>query len=471
MNDTLRPDYLQPYGNDWVKTPNARKFAESAAVFDRAHVGSWATIPNRTDLFTGRFGEPIHPWLPLAYEETTLPQILGENGYVTQLICDTPHMIQGGHNFDYPFHAWQFIRGQEVDHFGMDHDSLNLPFEDSSKVSVELSNRYLCQYLRNVRGRQTEEDWATHNTYETAVRWLERNHKHEKFFLWIDGFDPHEPPWPPQHYIDMYDPGYDGDVFLTHIKSDALTEREIEHVKARYAGSVTFVDRNVGKVLRAIEDLGLADDTCVVWTSDHGTHIGEHGKTMGKVHYYDEISRIVMMVRVPGSKSVGGRFDDFVQPADLAPTVLELAGLDVPERMQGISFLPRLKGEEFETRKFAITGNAKTRPGQYEDWAIGARDGRWTFNAFALRNKDMLFDMDNDPQQLTNVVEENPEVRGRMREAVIEFLRTHDSQPQLIKFFETGDMSEMDGYVPIRPGYEAFRQYFFKTYNSAILPE
>jgi len=86
MNDTLRPDHLSAYGNERCHTPSFGKFAETAAVFDKCYVGSFATIPNRTDLFTGRFGEPIHPWLPLSFNEITLPEILRENGYVTQLI-------------------------------------------------------------------------------------------------------------------------------------------------------------------------------------------------------------------------------------------------------------------------------------------------------------------------------------------------------------------------------------------------
>jgi len=75
VNDTLRPDHLSVYGDTWCQTPNAMKFAQTAAVFEKCYVGSFATIPARTDLFTGRFGEPIHPWLPLSFNEVTLPEI------------------------------------------------------------------------------------------------------------------------------------------------------------------------------------------------------------------------------------------------------------------------------------------------------------------------------------------------------------------------------------------------------------
>ncbi len=471
MNDTLRPDYLSAYGNDWVKTPVAEKFASEAAVFDHAYCGSWPTIPNRTDLLTGRFGEPIHCWLPLDYGEVTLPRLLGDDDYVTQLILDTPHLIQGGHNFDYPFHAWRFIRGQEVDHFAMDHDPIEFPFSDYSKIRKPPANTNFAQYLRNMRERnaKSEEDWPTWETYQTAVTWLEKNYKQENFFLWIDAFDPHEPPNPPQKYVDMYDKDYDGDVFMTHIEADKCTEAELHHTKCRYAGTVTFVDRCVGRVLQAIDDLGLREDTCVVWLSDHGTHVGEHHRMMGKTYQFDEVARTVFMVRMPGTKVAGQHFDHKVQPADLAPTLLEMAGKPVPDCMQGISFLPLLEGKEFKTREVAITAGTP-RIGK-NNLFIGARDGRWVLNDYADNDDRILYDMENDPEQTVNVAKDHPEVVERLHQAVVEFLKTHDAQEQLVRLWETGDPGDMTGYVPVRPGMEHYENYFAHTYNSKVIPE
>jgi arylsulfatase A-like enzyme len=470
MNDTLRPDYLSAYGNDWVKTPTAAQFAKDGAVFEKAFCASWPTIPNRTDLFTGRYGEPLHPWLPLDYGETTLPRLLGEQGYVTQLICDCPHLVQGGGNFDYPFHAWDFIRGQEVDRLGMDHFDVEFPFKDHSKVHTHSANRLFAQYLRNVRGRRHEEDWATYKTYQSAVNWLDRNYKHEKFFLWIDGFDPHEPPWPPQQYTDMYDPGYEGDAFLTFIKAEKLTDAELNHLRARYAGTVTFVDKQVGRVLNKLDELGIADNTCVVWVSDHGTHIGEHGRAMGKTCAYDEVARTVMMIRPPKGLCAGKRFSELVQPPDVAPTLLELAGLDIPERMQGVSFAPLLRGEKCKIRDVAITGHMPRKSaGQWN--FIGARDGRWVFNDPIIRESRELFDTDADPGQLNNVIADHPDVAERLHNAVIEFLRNSETPPALLKAFETGDIDLLKGFVFPRPGFEDFNAYFSYLYNQNVFPE
>ncbi len=470
MSDTLRPDYLSAYGNDWVHTPTAKAFAESGAVFDNAFCGSFATIPNRTDFFTGRFGEPFHPWLPLGYGEITLPRLLGQNGYVTQLICDTPHLIQGGHNFDYPFHAWEFIRGQEVDRFGMDHDDIEFPFKDTSKVNAFMANRALSQYLRNVRGRRHEEDWAGYQTFQSAIDWLERNHKHEKFFMWIDGFDPHEPPWPPQHYIEKYDPGFEGDALVKHGILKKLSEREVEHLKARFAATVTFVDRNIGRLLRALEDHDLADDTCVVWVSDHGTHIGEHGGLLNKNYSYNEVAHVVYMIRKPGGPA-GERYQQIVQAPDLAPTILELAGLDIPERMQGVSLAPLLRGEDCETRKVAFTGNIKPW-GWSVDFPIRACDGRWALIDFVERSKWELYDLESDPGEMNNLAQKNPQEAKRLHKSVLDFLRKHEAPEVMLKCFETGDPAELTAPVGIRPGFENFRHYFgVSLYNSNALPE
>ncbi|NOY83197.1 MAG: sulfatase-like hydrolase/transferase [Kiritimatiellaeota bacterium] len=468
MNDTLRPDHLSAYGNDWCRTPNFGSFARTATVFDNCYAGSFPTIPNRTDLFTGRYGEPLHPWLPLSFNEITLPEIMRENGYVTQLICDTPHLINGGHNFDWPFHAWDFIRGNEVDRYGMDSDPVDLPFKDFSKINRKTVNKSLVQNRRNNRGRRTERDWVTYKTFDRAVDWLERNLGHEKFFLWIDGFDPHEPTEAPRHYVDLYDPGYTGDQFLSHIPDPSkLTAAEIHNIKARYAACVTFVDRCVGMVLEAVDRLGLTDNTCVVCLSDHGTHLNEHGALLSKNCMFTEVARTVHMIRIPGVTH-GTHCPALVQPADLAPTLLELVGIEIPAVMQGTSYLPILQGKPGTIRDVAITGAA---PNARTDKAvIIARDQRWQLRDSPIPAQRVLHDLEDDPLQTTNVADDNPEVVARLHAAVIDFLKKHEAQPQIIRWFETGDKGDMSGYVARRPGCERFHAYFSHILDSGMIP-
>ena len=468
MNDTLRPDHIADNSHIECHTPNFSRFAETAAVFDRCYLGSFPTIPNRTDLFTGRYGEPLHPWLPLSFDAVTLPEILRENGYVTQLICDTPHLINGGHAFDFPFHAWEFIRGSEVDRYGMDSDPIVLPFGDATKVNKQATNKGLCQYIRNVRGQRVEEDWVTYKTFKTAANWLERNLEHDRFFLWIDGFDPHEPTEAPQHYVDLYDPGYQGDQYLCHVPDPGLlTQAEIHNVKARYAASVTFVDRCVGMVLDAVDRLGLRDTTCVVCLSDHGTQLNEHGGILTKSCIHTEVASTVHMVRAPGCSLPGARLDDLVQPADLAPTLLDLADIEIPEPMQGTSYLPLLKGEACKIRDVAISARA---PGARETAAqITARNQRWQLIDQPDPARRVLHDLDEDPDQAIDVAGDHPDVVERLHEAVVDFLKSHEAQPQIVRLFEEGDPGDMEGYVARRPGTERWYTYWNHLLDSEVL--
>lgn len=472
MSDTLRSDYLQPYGNDWVKTPNTAEFAQSAAMFDNCWAGSFPTLPNRLDLYTGRYGEPIHAWLPLPYGEITLPQLMRENGYVTSLICDTPHLINGGGNFDFPYNHWEFIRGQEVDRYGMDDQPVSLPFHDADKVNPRLINMHTCQFMRNIRGRGVcEDNWATAKTFRTAIQWLEKNARQEKFFLWIDGFDPHEPQLPPQKYTEMYHPGYDGQVFLQHSDATKLSDEEKFNIKARYAGTVTFLDRMFGRLMETLGDLKLLDDTCIIWVSDHGTMLGEHGKILLKQVQLNEAARTHLMIRMPGGEGAGKHFKDLVQPCDLAPTLLEMAGLPVPECMQGTSYLDLLHGKEFSAREVAITGHAGTNRFCGGKFPMVARTRKWTMVDYPDPSRRQLFDNEMDIEQTNDVAADNPGVVRELHEAVLEFLRAHEAQPQLIKRFETGDPGDMSTYRQTKPGLEDFEIYFWNILNSGVMPE
>lgn len=471
MSDTLRPDNLQPAGCEWVRTPNAAEFMKSAAMFDNCWAGSFPTIPNRLDLMTGRYGEPVHAWLPLQYDEPNLPDIMRRNGYRTALICDKPHLINGGHNFDFPFHQWEFTRGQEVDRYGMDDLPINFPFSDASKINPTHINRAGSQYMRNIRGRGVcEEEWAGRKTYDTAIRWLEKNARGGKFFLWIDGFDPHEPLCPPPKYLNMYDPDYAGEVFLMHTHGDKLSAAETNNVRARYAGTVTFIDRLFGRLLEALEDLRLADDTCVVWVSDHGTMLGEHGRIIRKDIQYHESARTHLMIRTPNRHGAGKHFKNLVQPCDLAPTLLELAQLEIPAHMQGKSYLPLLSDKPFETRQVAITGHCGTIPFCGAKFPMVARSMEWTLVDYPQAERRELYHNLEDPEQSRDVASQNPGIVNALHETILEFFCSHQAQSQLIRLFETGEPGDMTSYQRFRPGMENYYLYFMHNLSSQVFP-
>jgi len=432
MCDTMRADHLGCYGNDWIKTPNLDAFAKQSTVFERAYCASWPTIPNRTDLFTGRFGEPLHPWRPLSWEAITLPEIMRESGYVSHLIHDTPHLVNYGFGFDRPFHSWWMIRGNEVDRFNSDHGVYKLDFAES-KTRRDISDTYHGQYLRNIINRRTEKDYFAPMVMSAGMDWLDRNYRHDKFFLWIDSFDPHEPWDPPQHYVDLYDPGFKGDVPTNFFNVPNITPRELKQIRARYAGEVTMVDKWVGLLLEKLDGLGIADDTFVLVTSDHGTGLGDHGAIQKTTPTYEEVGRIVWLMKLPKGLGSGKRIKALVQPPDLMPTVLDLAGLKTPDFVQGSSLLPLINGDARKIRDFAVTGPA----GQLTKTTnLTVTTGRWALHHTPTRDKWRLFDLKADPLQKKNVLAKNKGVAERLHKQLLKWLAEHECPDWLLEAYE-----------------------------------
>lgn len=383
VSDTFRQDYLGCYGNTWIKTPNLDKFARKSAIFNNAYAASFPTVPHRIDLATGRFTFPYREWEPLPQDEIVISEVLGQHGYTTMLICDTPHILEDGYNFDRGFTGWEWIRGQETDRFYTDPVEVYLPCSPEKLRHIDVLERH----LRNVAHRQGEKDCFVAQTMSKAAQWLERNYKQDKFFLWVDTFDPHEPWDPPKYYVDMYDPNYKGEevTYPKYGKCDFLTAEEIKHMRALYSGEVTLVDRWIGFLLKQIETLGLLDNTAVIFTSDHGFYFGEHN-LVGKatiadrifeyVALYEEIARIPLMVYLPQLKKLS-RHSAFVQPPDITAAILELAGVKDKDFVQGKSLLSLIKGDKDKLRNISVTSPSLVH-GTWGSPRVTIRKNQWS---------------------------------------------------------------------------------------------
>jgi len=445
VSDTLRRDHLGCYGNKWIRTPNLDRLAQQSVVLDNAYSGSFPTIPHRTDLFTGRFSFTYCDWSPLRKEEIVTQQVLGEAGYTTYLIVDTPHMIKDGYHFDRAFSGWQWIRGQENDRYMTDPVEVKIPC-DPNKLRATVNT--VTQYLRNVSQRKHEEDYFAPQTLGTAANWVERNYKREKFFLHVDTFDPHEPWDPPQYYVDMYDPGYRGEeiIYPVYGIADYLSEAELKHMRALYAGEVSMVDHWVGVLMNKMEDLGLLDETVIVFTTDHGFYLGEHGLTGKVTLLYEEVNHIPLLVRLPDGR--GRRSDAIVQPADIMPTLLDLAGVGIPPSVHGKSFAGVLRGEAKSFRDIAVSSwsiihapagkePARLNPYTWSDLAWKLKpstivDGEWALIVGAGDLEPELYHLASDPAQENNRFEKDRQVAERLHAKYVEFLESVGTNPDYI---------------------------------------
>jgi arylsulfatase A-like enzyme len=463
--DTLRYDYLAcnsghaaPNQMD-VKTPNFDAFAREAIVFDNAYAGSFPTIPHRTDVFTGQFGRPFHQWLPLGFDAVTLPGVLGSAGWSTYLAFDTPHLINGGHGFDYPFHGWHFERGNEVDQHIIDDRGPDRPDRFSALYRDQVRRRTHPQYVRNNRGRDREDQWPAPRVFRAAGDFIEMNRRREKFFLWVDSFDPHEPWDPPDHYVSLYDdPEFDrGCQMMGWERLDLLNAAELHHLKAHYAGEVSMVDHHLGCFLDRLATSGRDQDTAVIITCDHGTNLGSHGLISKGVPVYEQVGHLVLMARVPGVAPV--RRSGIVQPADLMATVLDLVGVPVPGEGEEASIAAMITGEDDSGRPVAVSG-AAVDVGTADDAALTVQDERWCLIDRPDSSRRELYDKNSDRAEEHNVIGLHPDEADRLHRALIEHLSDHGAHPALVEWFKNGEKGDTADYVHRPPYLRNFRPYF-----------
>jgi len=452
--DTFRRDNLGVYGSDWIRTPNLDKFASESALFENAYIGSFPTVPNRRDTLLGHgdIGLPFNRWKALERQETTLPERLAEKDIPSMLITDTQNNVTGGINLYKGYTAWYLNRGQEADPYWLD---ANVPLEwPVPHELIRYRARTWHQVLINRAHRQVETDWFAPGTYSTAIKWLERNYKRDDFFLWIDTFDPHEPWDPPQFYIDMYDPGYTGRVFEAPTyglrKMFGITDPEIQHIRARYAGEATMVDTWIGRLLDTVERLGIMDETLVVFTSDHGTMfdtpgdngllckpntVGADGMLMSAgrpmkdpIRYFpifQNVARIPLMVHLPGM-SEGKRVEAIVQPWDMTATILDAFGIPKPSELIGESLLPLIRDEKQSIRDTAICGT---------NMLAQAMTGRWIYTVWRGQREPSLIDLDADPLAEVNVFDDHPDVVKQLHSEIVLFMRKQNISEEFISSF------------------------------------
>lgn len=411
VSDTFRRDHLPCYGNRTVHAPAFSAFAERGLVFEDCRAASFPTVPCRADLMTGRYTFAYKDWGPLGVEEQTLAHALSTGGYLTCGIVDTPFFVRNGYGFDRGFHDFQWIRGQRQ---GPERDDVQLRW-------------------------RAEEDRFAASTFSAATDWLERHHR-ERFFLYVDTWDPHEPWDPPAHYVRRYLPDYAGEQVGPSYwdwKERGLTQRDLDVAHACYMGEISMVDAAFGALIARLDALGIADDTAVFFTSDHGYYFGEHGQLgktrfrwegdvpfeegwirgikIGYVHrspLHNEVTRVPLLARIPGVTP--RRVSGLVSLPDLMPTILELAGVQPPPRVLASSLMPLIQGRTTKVHDFVVTSAALHDPGevsrmvddQVREIVEGSpstiTDGEW----------DLLYSTNDEPVELYRTVEDPGHARN-----------------------------------------------------------
>ena len=461
VNDTYRRDHLGCYGNEWIHTPNLDRFAARGARFDQCYIASYPTVPNRWDMLTGRYGFPHRGWQPLDRGDVTLAQVLARHGVHTEMIWDTPMLAMHDYNYTRGFQGIEFVHGQKGDPWITDP---SLPIRMPAQPHKIKNLHSLESYLRNHHGRRYEREFCAPRTMSAAMDWLETNHDHESFFLYIDMWDPHEPFDCPWYDRARYAPaGYEGDqiTYPQYGRPTYMTAIEQENVRALYAGQATLVDRWVGHFLELAERLGLFENTLILWTTDHGHLFGEHdlqgkpGAEFGRL--YEITTRIPLLVYHPDGLGAGKHVTGLVQPPDLFPSILEALDLPVPANVEGMSFWPLVTGEADAIHEYAFSNRFPSHAGDptytavegatFDGWVGSDRivepatvtDGEWAYICAPRGLTSELYHLPTDPEQAHNVLDSHPEVGERMYRAWIGFMEAHGASEARLRPFVDGD--------------------------------
>ena len=464
MSDQQRYDTMACYGNDWIDTPNLNALASESFVFERAYVTQPVCTPARASIMTGLYPHsagPIVNKMHLPAHFNTIGELVSPDcarGYMGKWHLGNDVLPQ--HNFDTwvsteDSHRESYSSREALGRLTDYHQHLVANgFEpDTTKAGMKV-------FSGEGRARLPEEFQMASFLGDRAAEFIQDN-ADRPFVLYVNTFEPHSPYFGP--LMDHYDPAalpvgpsflekpvgsalisrlradycmqyleggdHTADEYMRDyaaVEEDVSTEEGWRRLRAHYFANVNLVDRMVGRITSAIDDAGVADDTVVVFTSDHGDMLGDHGM-LEKRSMYDESSRVPMLMRVPWLSREQTTVPGSMSHIDLAPTVLDLLGDPVPYHMQGKSLVPTLSGgASLEDNDVFIEWNGffSSMPDRHLGTAAIDRmnrlpwrtvvSGGWKLN-LCVGDQCELFDLDNDPHEMRNLFDD-PAQRDRVRD-------------------------------------------------------
>lgn len=407
--DDLNCD-LGSYGHPLVKTPNIDRLAERGTRFDRAYCQYALCGPSRASFLTGLYPDQtlIHKNAIYIREHipnvTTVSQMYRNNGFFATRIgklyhYNVPkHIGTSGHDDPYSWNYTINPRGRDV--------------EEESKIFT-LKPGTFGATLSWLAAEGTDEEQTDGMIADAAVAELQRYHREDRpFFLAVGLFRPHTPYVAPKKYFDMYPldqivvpevpEGYDKTIPEPALKSVRRKKEQInladdlakQAIQAYYA-TISFADAQVGKVLETLETTGLAKDTVVVFTSDHGYHMGEHGHWQ-KTTLFENATRVPLIISSPDQRDKGGVVTSPVEMIDIYPTLAELSGLEAPDFLSGVSLAASMDNSSVKPRESALSQymqgySIRTERFRYTEWGEKGAEGV------------ELYGCQDDPEELKNL--------------------------------------------------------------------
>lgn len=462
--DQQRYDTCGPRAPAFMRTPHFDHLSREGITFSRAYADCPICVPARVGIMTGKY--VFNHNMPtngdtsrVMSHEDTLPACLRQAGYQTLAVGKmhfAPQRMR--HGFDEMLILQDYYRQMERS---------GLP---SQPMRHGLGQNELYAGMATVPESQTVTSWIA----EQSLHFIrERRDPSMPFFLWCSFGKPHPPLDPPEPYYSMYrncpiaPPDFgdwsDDDSapeafkrFRQEWSLDLLPPEIIHEARAAYYGLITQIDYNMGRVFAALQDIGLFDDTLILYTSDHGEYIGDH-HTGCKIYFHEPSAHVPFVLRLPKSwpdRKHGSTCTTLTTHADILPTLVTAAGGKLPPDVDGLDLTAVGRGTSPAGRRYLVaTAQSLEKPP-----FLGITDGRWKYIHWPEGSAEQLFDLETDPRELKNLAG-LPDYSGRqqeLRSALVDWLAANCPQTLVSGALPTfplrGD-SEADRRNRSWPGY------------------
>lgn len=435
--DDLGYGDLATYGNRVIKTPNIDNFAKQSMKFTQFYSASPLCSPSRAAFLTGRtpFRTGIKSWIPegenvyLHKQELTLASLLKQHGY-QNFIVGKWHLNAGLNSPSYPqpsdhgFDKWVALHA-----FPIPNTKHTNNFYDNGKP------------VGAIKG------FAGEYVYEKAVEYLNNRDKNKPFFLYLPMVEIHGAIASPDSFLQRYSQYTYGNNVLPFSNSNGGLI-DLANVKPRgpgeYYAHVSFMDHQVGLILKALKQMGLEENTIVVFASDNGPvtdqwrynyELNLYGNTGGlrgrKADLYEGGIRVPAMIRYPGHIPAGTTSDEPLHGYDLFPTICSLLNIPIPSDrvIDGQDFSPLLKKQPLQRNKPLFWAYETRFADDPEGFVYAARDGNWKLITDEAVEKTLLFNLQSDLYEVEDVSSKNPEVVAKLKAYIREMKKSIEADP------------------------------------------
>ena len=419
--DQQRWDTIAALGNRHINTPNLDRLVAEGTACTNAYCQSPICTPSRASFLTGCYPSTVHGcsngnehWAEAA---PLVTKLLADAGYCCGLAGKLHLAGAAGRIEPRP-------RDDGYTVFHWSHDPRDKwPEGHAYRDWVAARGKHLGRTYAEL-GYHPPELHQTTFCADQAIAFMEHDW-HQPWLMSVNIFDPHAPFDPPPEYLERYDPAslpppayrpsdlaaqekLTGVDFQTKAQDPGAFDAQ--HKIAAYYAMIELIDHNVGRMLAALERIGQADNTLVIFTSDHGEMLGDHGLLLKGCRFYEGLVHVPLVLRWPGQIPAGKTTEALVELTDLAPTLLDAAGLRVPRHMAGRSLLPLLRGATAEHRDAvrseyyeALSMAPRDRAGWSNSRATMIRDRRYKLAVYHGHPTGELFDLEQDPHEHDNL--------------------------------------------------------------------